>query len=254
MKKLALMTLGMLMAANACYADAKIDIKEVDAPYVQKYVMDTFHAEYPDFVFEKRTEDKLVYAKSKPLVNSKKNTVIGRGRHEIIFTTVQNGEDVVLGIEQNQVNNYTGGNTETVKPSEELEDKIFLNEYRKFFNDTYNYGFSIAPKADKEGVAILNVFTNGPMAAAGVTNGSVIIAVNGVKVLDNLKAFQNGLLPDQFAGAAATFTVKTKAGTKDVVVTPTMRECKYTKIKQARAKAAQERAEGKRGIESWLKL
>lgn len=254
MKKLALMTLGMMLAASACYADGKVDIKDADAAYVQKYVMDNFHEQYPDFVFESRTADKAVYSQKKSLLNNKKNQVIGKARHEVIFTTVQNGEDVVLGIEQNQINTYNGGNTENTKPSEEIDDVIFLNEYRKFFNDTYSFGFSMAPKATKEGVAILNVYNNGPLAAAGVTNGSVITAVNGVAVLDNLKAFQNGLLPDQFDGSAVTFTIKGKQGVKNVSVTPTLRESKYTKIKQARAKAEKERAEGKRGIESWLKL
>ena len=254
MKKTALFTLGLLLATSACFADAKIEVKDVDAAYLQKYVMDNFHQDYPDYVFESRTAEKVVYSEKKSLLNKKKDQVIGKARHEVIFTTVQQGDDVVLGIEQNQINTYNGGNTENTKPSEEIDDKIFLNQYRAFFNDTYSFGFSIDPKVGKEGVAILNVYLNGPMAKAGVTKGSVITAVNGVSVVDNAKAFQNALLPDQFDGAPATFSIKSKAGVKNVVVTPELKECKYTKIKQARARAEKERAEGKRGIESWLKL
>lgn len=248
------MTLGMLFAASVCNADAKIAVQDVDAAYLQKYVMDNFHEQYPEYFLESKTPDKVVYYLNKALTDPKKNTVIGKARHEIIFTTAQKGEDVVLGLEQSKINSYNAGNTETVKDSKEIDDIIFLNQYRSFFNDSYSCGFSIANKLNKEGITILNVYSNGPMAAAGVVNGSVITAVNGVNVLDNFKAFQNGLLPDKFSAAAITFTIKDKQGTKDVVVTPVVRECKYTHIKQARAKAAQEVKEGKRGIESWLKL
>lgn len=252
MKKFALMAMGLLMAASTCYADAEIVVNGVDAGYLQKYVMDNFYQQNTQYTLESRTAEKVTYVISKPLV--KKDAVVGKAREEVVFTTVQQGEDVVLGIKQHSINNYRDGKTEDVKLSDDVEDKVFLNQYRSFFNDTYNFGFTPNSKANKEGVGILSVFGFGPMHDAGIQSGSVITAINGVSVADKLYEVKMGLLPDQFSGEAVTFTIKSKAGTKDYTLTPAMRECKYTKIKQARAKAAQEKKEGRRGIESWLKL
>lgn len=252
MKKFALMAMGMLLAASTCYADAEIVVNDVDAAYLQKYVMDNFYQQNTHYTLESRTAEKVTYFVSKPLV--KKDTVLGKAREEVIFTTVQKGDDVVLGIKHHSINNYRDGKVETVKLSDDVEDKVFLNEYRYFFNDSYSFGFTPNTKANKEGVAILSVYGFGPMHDAGIQSGSVITAINGESVVGKLYEVKYGLLPDQFSCAPVTFTIKSKNATKDYTLTPTVRESKYTKIKEARAKAAQERKAGKRGIESWLKL
>jgi len=252
MKKLALMAMGLLLGAATCYADAEIVVKDVDAAYLQKYVMDNFYQQNTAYTLESRTAEKVTYVITKPLV--KKDVPIGKSRDEVVFTTVQQGEDVVLGIKQHLIKNYRDGKVEDKKNSDDTDDKIFLNQYRSFFNDTYNFGFTPNSKAYKEGIGILSVFGFGPMHDAGIQSGAVITAINGVAVAGKLVEVKNGLLPDQFESAPVTFTIKTKNVTKDYTLTPVVRESKYTKIKQARAKAAQEKQEGKRGIESWLKL
>lgn len=252
MKKFALMTMGMLLAASTCYADAEIVVSGVDASYLQKYVMDNFYQQNTQYTLESRTDEKVTYVISKPL--TKKDVVIGKAREEVVFTTVQQGEDVVLGIKQHSINNYNDGKIEDKQISDNTEDKIFLNHYRTFFNDTYNFGFTASPKANKEGIAILNVYGFGPMHDAGIKNGAIITAIDGVSVADKVVEVNSGLLPDQFSAAPVTFTIKSKTGTKNYTLTPVAIESKYTKIKQARAKAVQEKQEGKRGIESWLKL
>ena len=252
MKKLALLALGLAAFASTCYADAEITVKDVDAAYLQKYVMDNFYQQNTEYTLESWTAEKVTYVKKKPL--TKKDVVIGQGREEVCFTTVQQGEDVVLGLTQHLIANYRDGRTENTKNSDDLNDKIFLNQYRTFFNDTYSFGFTPDTKESKEGVRILNVYGFGPMHDAGIANGSIITAVNGVSVAGKLAEVTNNIIPDQFDGTPVTFTIKAKNVAKDYTLTPTMKECKYTKIKQARAKAAAERKEGKRGIESWLKL
>ncbi|MCQ2372801.1 MAG: hypothetical protein MJ050_01850 [Phascolarctobacterium sp.] len=254
MKKYALMAMGMLVAASTCYADAQIQVKDVDAEYVLKYVMNDFYAQNSNYIFESKKDGKATYS-NKSAVVGKKDMVIGNKRHEVIFSSVQQGEDVVLGLEQNAIITYRAdGKVENTKPSTEIDDKIFLNQYREFFNDTYSFGFTPAQKADKEGVKILNVYGFGPMHDAGIQNGSVIVAIDGDKTVGRLTEVMNGLLPDKFDSKPVTFTISYKGSVKDYTLTPTVKESKYTQIKAKRAQAAKEKAEGKRGIESWLKL
>lgn len=252
MKKLPLLAMSMLLTASTCFADAEIVVNDVDNTFVQKYIVDTFYNEHPQYTLESRTADKLTYVIPKPLI--KKDVVVGKSREEVIFTTVQKGNDVVFGLQQQIVDTYKDGKVEVKKNSKDIDDLLFLNKYRAFFNDSYSFKFSPSPKASKEGVGILSVYGVGPMQAAGITSGSVIVAVNGQSVVGKLFEVKNGLLPDKFSSLPVTFSIKTKAGIKDYTLTPVVVECKYTQMKQKQAQAEQDLKEGKRGIESWLKL
>lgn len=252
MKKFALMTLGLMLGASACFADATVTVKNIDAAYLQKYVMDDFYYNNDFYTFESRTAEKFVYYTKKPI--QKRDTVVGHVREEVIFTTVQQGDDVVLGLEKNKIETFKDGKVNKTKNGNDLEDRVLLNKYRSFCNDSYSFGFTADRKTTKEGVAILSVYGNGPMHDAGIQNGSIITAVNGQSIAEHAAEFQNGLIPDKFSGEPVTFKVKFKGVEKSYTLTPVLQECKYTKIQQARAKAEKDRVEGRRGIESWLKL
>ncbi len=249
-----MLAMGMLLAASTCYADAKVEVKGVESDYLQKYVMNAFHEQYPGYTFASRTANKAVYFENSVLADKKKNLVLGSKKHEITFTTEQVGEDVVLGIQQLETDSYRSGKIETIKCGNDLDDLLYLNEYRAFFNDTYNFCFVPSAKDHKEGVRIESVYGFGPMFQAGIQKGDIIVAVNGVPVAGKAKEVMGGLIPDKFSSAPVVFTIIHKDVTKDYTLTPVLRESKYTKIKQARAKAIQDKKEGRRGIESWLKL
>lgn len=252
MKKLSLLAMGLLLSTSTCFADAEVLVTDVDSAFLQKYVIDTFYNEHPQYTLESRTAEKVTYVITRPL--EKKDTVVGKTREEVIFTTVQKGKDVAFGLQQQIVDNYRDGKVDIKKNSKDLDDLIFLNKYRTFFNDSYTFKYTPNPKASKEGVGILSVYGIGPMHDAGILSGAIITAINGQSVVGKLAEVKNGLIPDQFSSAPVTFTVKTKTGTKDYVLTPVVIECKYTQMKQKQAQAQQEIKEGKRGIESWLKL
>lgn len=253
MKKFALMAMGMLVAASTCYADAQVQVKDVDSEYVLKYVMNNFFDQHSNYVFESKHDGKAVYSIKSNII--KKDVVTGTKRQEVIFSSIQQGNDVLLGVEQNTIiTNKADEKIERTKTTTDLEDKIFINQYREFFNDAYTFGFTPDQKPCKEGVKILNVYGIGAMHDAGIQNGSIIIAIDGEKVAGRLTEVKNGILPDRFDPKPVTFTISYKGSVKDYTLTPAAIESKYTRIKAQRAKAAQEKSEGKRGIESWLKL
>jgi len=106
--------------------------------------------------------------------------------------------------------------------------------------------FSKAPlfAALKNGVKILDVFPRSPAAAAGLSSGQVILAVNGLPVNDSL-AFQSiiGLAGSkvelEIQGEKNSIELKSShGGATGIILAPDQFTTVYLEVKQARFLAA----------------
>lgn len=209
----------MLLAclSSKASANASVVINGTVPKAVLDYIVGTWAQSQQNFRIESANEygmTVIVTREQTQLFNT--STLINRKN----YTAVSNGNDVILSLNETYSSTQQDGlRNQPIGSDGELYQ---LHGIKEYFNGRYYYGFTTGNKA-KGGFTVAEVIEGEPAAEAGIKQGDILTAVNGIKIGGDDQKYRLGLLPDRFDPGPTKFMVLREGKEKEFVLTPKFR-------------------------------
>ena len=156
MKKLILTIILVFSFTVKCFAIANIQIDNVDKKTVIDYIIGTVSRGNQNFVLDSVTEYGVNFIASQSL-NNAFGSQVATQQSKINFTTVQQGNNVLLTVNEVATIYHNNGRMEVHPINNVLMQKQILSMIKRYFNDYYLYGYTPSDKKEDGGYVIGNV-------------------------------------------------------------------------------------------------
>ena len=144
------------------------------------------------------------------------------------FTTIQNGNNVVLSISEVATLYYNSGGVDVQPVNDPVTERSLLNMVKQYFNGRYMFGYTLSNKKVDNGYEIQAVEPGFPAELAGIRKSDIMVSINGqlTKKIPKKKIWTTDFF-NPFLGNPVKFVVKRNRVEKSYTITPKFIPSKY---------------------------
>ena len=139
--------LALLLLTLCCHASAasSIQIDNVTRKEVNNYIVNFITASGQNYILDSATEYGLVFTATHVRENFL-GIQVATQQSKLNFTTIQNGNNVVLSISEVATLYYNSGGVDVQPVNDPVTERSLLNMVKQYFNGRYMFGYTLSNK------------------------------------------------------------------------------------------------------------
>lgn len=229
LKKVLLTIIILFTFLPSCFAISNIVIQNTDKKDVIDRIVKVVSQSGQNYSIESVNEYGVNFIASAS-INNFLGMQVGTQQNKLSFTTVQDGNNVILTVNEIGTLYYNNGGMQTQPINNVLMERATLISIKQYFNDYYLFGYTPTEKKKDGGFVIGFVDKGSPFDIAGIKAGDIILSIDGVKVRKRKDEYFYGTLFDKFIQKESIFVIKQNGVEKTFKITPVLYKAEGNKI------------------------